>query len=78
MGNSPRTPIDGFTPEPRFFIAYGQRWRTLERPEGMRVRLTLDPHSTAQVRVNEPVQDMPKFCKASGCPLPAFVPAGGW
>ena len=78
LGNSPRVKIDGFTPEQRFFIAYGQSWRTLERPEGVRVRLTSDPHSTAQFRVNGPVQDMPEFRAAFGCPPPASVPAGVW
>lgn len=78
LGSSPRAKIDGFTPEQRFFIAYGQSWRTLERPEGVRVRLTSDPHSTAQFRVNGPLADMPEFRAAFGCPPPASVPAGVW
>ncbi len=78
LGNSPRTKIDGFTPEQRFFIAYGQSWRTLERPEGVRVRLTSDPHSTAQFRVNGPVQDISEFRQAFGCPPLVSVPAGVW
>jgi len=78
LGSSPRVKIDGFTPEQRFFIAYGQSWRILERPEGVRVRLTSDPHSTAQFRVNGPAADMPEFRQAFGCPPPAFVPSGVW
>ncbi len=78
LGNTPRTKIDGFTPEQRFFIAYGQSWRTLERPEGVRVRLTSDPHSTARFRVNGPLADMPEFRQAFGCPPPVSVPAGVW
>ncbi len=78
LGNSPRAKQDGFTPEQRFFIAYAQSWRTLERPEGVRVRLTSDPHSTAQFRVNGPVADMPEFRAAFGCPPSVSLPAGVW
>lgn len=78
LAGKPRPLLDGLTPEQRFFIAYGQSWRTLERPEGVRVRLTSDPHSTAQFRVNGPVADLPEFRAAFGCPPPASVPAGVW
>jgi putative endopeptidase len=37
--------IDGFTGEQRFFLGWGQVWRTLHREPAMRNRITTDPHS---------------------------------
>jgi putative endopeptidase len=56
--------IDGFTPEQRFFLAWAQIWRTNYRPEEIRRRLILDPHSLAEFRTNGPLSDMPEFQKA--------------
>ncbi len=64
---------DGFTPDQRFFLAYGQAWRRNQRAEGLRVMLTTDPHSPPKYRVLGPVSNMPEFAKAFGCPAP---PAG--
>jgi len=38
-------PLDGLSPEQRFFVAYGQSWCTNERDENKRLRATVDPHS---------------------------------
>ena len=59
--------IDGFTPEQRFFLAYGQIWRTNVRDEYIRQQVQTDPHSTAQYRTNGPLMKMPEFYKAFGC-----------
>jgi len=64
----PRTLIDGFTPEQRFFIAYAQSYRNIERPEALKVRLLSDPHSPDKFRVLGPVADMPEFRQAFGAP----------
>ena len=62
-----RNTIDGFTPEQRFFIAYAQSYREHTRPEQLKTRVTVDPHSPAVWRVNGPVSNMPAFAKAFGC-----------
>ena len=60
-------PIDGFTPEQRFFLAFGQSWCTNVRPEAARLRAQTDPHSPPKDRVNGVVQNMPEFQKAFSC-----------
>ena len=60
-------PIDGFTPEQRFFIGYGQSWCSAERPEVQRMRATVDPHSPPRYRTNGVVSNMPEFQKAFSC-----------
>ncbi len=60
-------PIDGFTPEQRFFLAYAQSWRVHDRPEDLRTRVTVDPHAPERWRVNGPLSNMPSFAAAFGC-----------
>lgn len=59
--------MDGFTPEQRFFIGYGQSWCSAERPEVQRLRATVDPHSPPRYRTNGVVSNMPEFQKAFAC-----------
>lgn len=59
--------IDGFTPEQRFFLAWGQIWCTNMREESLRLLVATDPHSPGEYRVNGVVQNMPEFQKAFGC-----------
>ena len=59
--------IEGFTPEQRFFIAYAQSYRQHNRPAYLRTRVTVDPHSPEQWRVNGPLSNMPEFATAFGC-----------
>ncbi|MGH7741721.1 MAG: M13 family metallopeptidase [Candidatus Eiseniibacteriota bacterium] len=67
LEGKPRQVIDGFTPEQRFFIGYGQGWRSKLRPEALRTRTLTDPHSPPQWRVNGPMSNMPEFRAAWGC-----------
>jgi putative endopeptidase len=67
LAGKPKTKIDGFTPEQRFFLAYAQIWRTNQRPEAIRQQVLTDPHSPAQFRTNGPLQNMPQFFDAFGC-----------
>jgi len=60
-------PIDGLTPEQRFFIGYGQSWCTNERDETKRLRATVDPHSPEKYRANGVVSNMPEFRDAFHC-----------
>jgi putative endopeptidase len=60
-------PIDGYTPEQRFFLGYAQSWRVHTRPEQLRTRVTVDPHAPERWRVNGPLSNVPAFAKAFGC-----------
>lgn len=60
-------PVDGFTPEQRFFISHGQGWCRNTTPESVRLMVQTDPHSPPKYRVNGVVQDMPEFQKAFSC-----------
>lgn len=59
--------IEGFTPEQRYFLAYAQSYRGHTRPEQLRTRVKIDPHSPENWRVNGPLSDMTAFAKAFGC-----------
>jgi len=52
LADKPRAPIDGFTPEQRFFLSYGTIWRISSRPEAARLRVATDPHSPGEFRAN--------------------------
>ena len=67
LGNGPRTKIDGFTPEQRFFLAWAQVWRELDREQYSRMLVNVDPHSPGKWRVNGPLSNMPEFKEAWGC-----------
>ena len=60
-------PIDGLTPEQRFFIGFAQWDCSNERPEDLRLRAATDPHSPAPYRINGVLVNMPEFAKAFGC-----------
>jgi putative endopeptidase len=60
-------PIDGLTPEQRFFIGFAQWDCANERPEDLRLRAQTDPHSPAQYRINGVLVNMPQFAEAFAC-----------
>jgi len=64
---SPPAPIDGFTPEQRFFISYAQVWCENATDQDFRRRAQEDVHSSGRWRVNGVLQNMPEFRKAFGC-----------
>ncbi|HEV2717408.1 MAG TPA: M13 family metallopeptidase, partial [Terriglobales bacterium] len=65
--NQKLEPLEGFTPEQRFFVAYGQSWCGNTRDETKRLRATVDPHSPDQYRTNGVVSNMPEFQQAFHC-----------
>jgi len=67
LGNTPVKPIDGYTPQQRFFLAYGQIWCQNVTDQEARKRALTDPHSPGQWRVNGAVQNSAAFQKAWGC-----------
>ena len=60
-------PVDGLTPEQRFFIGYAQSWCSNQRPEVARMRAITDPHSPPKYRTNGVVRNMPEFQQAFRC-----------
>lgn len=60
-------PIDGFTPEQRFFLSFAQNWRRKFRPAALRVILATDPHSPPKYRVIGVLKNFPEFYQAFGC-----------
>jgi endothelin-converting enzyme/putative endopeptidase len=60
-------PIDGFTPEQRFFIGMAQWACGDERPENKRVNAITDAHSPDEYRINGVVSNMPEFGAAFSC-----------
>ena len=60
-------PIDGLTPDQRFFVGYGQSWCGETRDETKRLRATVDPHSPEKYRTNGVVSNMPEFQDAFQC-----------
>ena len=60
-------PADGFTPEQRFFIGFGQWACENDRPENLRVSAATDPHSPGRYRINGIVSNLPEFQQAFSC-----------
>jgi putative endopeptidase len=60
-------PVEGLTPEQRFFVGFAQWDCSNERPEDLRLRARTDPHSPATYRINGVVENMPEFAAAFSC-----------
>lgn len=56
--------IDGLTGDQRFFLAWAQVWRSVQREAAGRQRLLTDPHSPEEARVNEAVRNQDAWYKA--------------
>ena len=52
LKGQPAAKLDGFTPEQRFFLGWGQVWCAQARPEVERLQVQTDPHSLPRFRVN--------------------------
>jgi len=57
-------PIDGFTPEQRFFISYAQVWRNNIREREVMRQINEGPHSPGEARVNGIVYNLETFYQA--------------
>jgi len=60
-------PIDGFTPDQRFFIGFAQWDCSNDRPEQLRDWAMTNPHSPGKYRINGVVVNMPEFSSAFSC-----------
>ena len=58
--------IDGLTGDQRFFLSWAQVWRSQQREAAARQRLTTDPHSPEEFRVNGIVRNMDAWYEAFG------------
>ncbi len=59
--------IDGYTPEQRLFLGWGQIWCQNQSEQIARLLAQTNEHSPGKYRVNGVVQNMPEFQKAWGC-----------
>ena len=66
MKQHPLTTIDGFTPEQRFFLAWGRVWASNMTPEVIRYLITADVHSPNMARVNAALSQIDAWYKAFG------------
>jgi putative endopeptidase len=66
LGGRPAPLIGGFTGDQRFFLGWGQVWRTMQRPEALRQQLVSDPHSPGQVRAIAPLRNVDAWYQAWG------------
>jgi putative endopeptidase len=60
-------PVDGFSPDQRFFVGMAQWACENERPENLRVSAVTNPHSPGFARIDGVVSNMPEFQKAFNC-----------
>jgi endothelin-converting enzyme/putative endopeptidase len=60
-------PVEGFTPDQRFFIGFSQWACENTREANSRLQATVDPHSPGFARINGIVTNLPEFATAFGC-----------
>ena len=58
LNGQPAPVIDGFTGDQRFFIGFGQIWRSLQRTGALRQQLMTNPHSPGQIRAFAPLRNV--------------------
>ncbi len=66
LGGKPAPVIDGLTGNQRFYLGFGQVWRSKIRDAQAIVYVKTDPHSPAQFRGNGTVENQPGFYEAFG------------
>jgi predicted metalloendopeptidase len=66
LGGRPAPVIDGLTGEQRFYMGFGQVWRSKIREAQQIVALKTDPHSPDQFRANGTVRNQPGYYQAFG------------
>jgi putative endopeptidase len=59
--------IAGFTPQQRFFFAWGHTWATNARPEFERMMVATNPHPVGRFRAIGAPSNMPAFANAFAC-----------
>ncbi len=64
LGGKPAPVVDGLTGDQRFFLAWGQIWKSKYRDERLLTQLKTDPHSPGQYRANGPLRNFDPWYKA--------------
>jgi predicted metalloendopeptidase len=64
LNGKPAPVIGGFTGDQRFFLGFGQIWRTKSRDEAVRNQLLTDPHSPGAYRAFVPLTNIDAFSAA--------------
>jgi predicted metalloendopeptidase len=67
LQSSAQGPIDGLSPEQRFFLSLATIWRSRYRDAQERLLLRTDGHSPPRFRVAGTIAHMPEFARAFGC-----------
>jgi putative endopeptidase len=62
-----KEPLEGFSPEQRFFMGFAQIWCTNATDQSLRLQVQTNPHSPGEFRVNGTVSNIEEFRKAFGC-----------
>jgi predicted metalloendopeptidase len=66
LGGKPAPVIDQLTGEQRFYMGFGQVWRSKMREEAQIKQVKTDPHSPGQFRANGTMKNQPGFYDAFG------------
>ncbi len=64
LNGKPAPVIDGLTGDQRFFMGWGQVWRSKMREPAQIAQIKTDPHSPGQFRANGTVKNQPGFYEA--------------
>ncbi|HEY2738813.1 MAG TPA: M13 family metallopeptidase, partial [Thermoanaerobaculia bacterium] len=76
LAGKPGAEVQGFTPEQRFFLGWGQIWCENDTPEFLRLVALNDPHPPGRYRANGVTSNMPELQQAFHCKAGApMVPA---
>ncbi|SEC18257.1 M13 family metallopeptidase [Terriglobus roseus] len=67
LGPDASKPIDGYTPDQRYFLGFAQVWCENTREQEAVRRIKIDPHSPGRFRTNGAVQNSSKFAEAFSC-----------
>ena len=66
LGGKPAPVLDGYTGDQRFFLAFGQIWRTAYRENALRAQVLSNEHSPSQFRVIGVTRNMDAWYDAFG------------
>ena len=64
LHGKPAPVIDGYTGDQRFYLSFGQIWRTKQRPSALRTQTLSNEHSPAEFRVIGPTRNQDAWYKA--------------
>jgi predicted metalloendopeptidase len=66
LGGKPAAVIDGLSGDQRFYMGFGQVWRSKMREAQQIKQIKTDPHSPGQFRANGTMRNQPGFYEAFG------------